>query len=142
MMNLSKKDTPLFGSGVAPSCEYCEHNLSPGGPPACRLGLLPEDGIDEAAFDAAFDQSYDRGTLYSRNSAEENSGKAKKEKPKSKFQQKAEQRAKDKAREKAKRQRKRMVVNGPCRSFKYDPFLRKPNAPPSLPEFDPNEFKL
>ena len=66
----------------------------------------------------------------------------KKEKPKSKFQQKAEQRAKDKAREKAKRQRKRMVVNGPCKSFKYDPFLRKPHAPPSLPEFDPDEFKL
>ncbi len=137
---MSKKDTPLFGSGITPSCEYCEHNLSPGGPPACRLGLLPEGGGDEAAFEAAFDQSYDRGTLYSRNSAQESGGK--KEKPKSRFREKAEQRAKDKAREKAKRQRKRMIVSGPCKSFKYDPFLRRPHAPPALPEYDPEEFKL
>lgn len=45
MMSLRKKDTPLFGQGIPPSCEYCDYNLSPSGPPVCRLGLkLSEEG--------------------------------------------------------------------------------------------------
>lgn len=42
---MRKKDLPLFGSSVPPNCAYCDHNLSPSGPTACRFGLkLPEDG--------------------------------------------------------------------------------------------------
>lgn len=45
MMKLRKKkpDTPLFGSGVPQSCAYCDHNLSPSGPTACRFGLRPPE---------------------------------------------------------------------------------------------------
>lgn len=47
MMNLRKKRSgaPLFGAAVPPSCAYCDHNLSPSGPAACRFGLkLSEEG--------------------------------------------------------------------------------------------------
>jgi len=40
-----KSNQPLFGSGVPISCAYCDHNLSPSGPTACRFGLkLSENG--------------------------------------------------------------------------------------------------
>ena len=34
------------------------------------------------------------------------------------------------------------IENGKCRSFKYDPLLRKPFKPPVLPKFDPEDFQL
>lgn len=29
-----------------------------------------------------------------------------------------------------------------CRKFIYDPLLRKPHKPPTLPSFSPDDFKL
>lgn len=44
-MRKKKPDTPLFGSAVPPSCDYCDNNLCPSGPAACRFGLkLSEEG--------------------------------------------------------------------------------------------------
>lgn len=47
MIKLRKKksDPSLFGGSIPPSCAYCDHNLSPSCPTACRFGLkLSESG--------------------------------------------------------------------------------------------------
>jgi len=36
----------------------------------------------------------------------------------------------------------KIITNGKCRRFSYNPLLRKPFRPPVLPKFDPEDFQL
>lgn len=37
-----KKQPPLFGGGVEPTCAYCQHNAGREGRPVCSLGRKPQ----------------------------------------------------------------------------------------------------